>query len=253
MIAVILLGLLFGSFLNVVIYRLPLGKSIVWPGSYCPACNTPIPFYDNVPVLSFALLAGKCRSCKNAISWRYPLVELLTAFCLVILHLKYGFSGKFFVYSVLTMLLIPISFIDLDTKLILNKLTIPGFILGIALVLIFHIETWYNILLGAVSGGLIIWFVGFLGKLLFRKESMGMGDVKLLVMIGVYVGFPDVAICLFFSILIAGFFIICGLAIKKLKLGETIPFGPFVALGTLVYLISGNNILDWYLGLFFHP
>ena len=253
MIAVILFGLILGSFLNVVIYRLPLGKSIVWPGSFCTSCNASIPFYDNLPVLSFALLKGKCRQCNVSISWRYPLVEMLTALCLALLHLKYGFSGFFFVYSALTILLIPISFIDLDTKLILNKLTVPGFILGVVLVLVLQVETWQNMLLGAFSGGLIIWFVGLLGKLLFRKESMGMGDVKLLIMIGVYVGFPDVALCLFFSVLIAGFFIICGLAIKKLKLGETIPFGPFVALGTLVYLIYGNNILNWYLGLFFHP
>ena len=251
MVAVVLFGLCIGSFLNVVIYRLPLSQSLVSPGSHCGSCNSPILFYDNIPILSYTLLRGRCRQCKERISWQHPVVEALTAICLLFLFIKYGFSNLFFVYSILVLFLIPISFIDLDKKLILNKLTVPGFILGLILVLGLHVETWQNILFGAMAGGLVVWLPGLLGKLLFRKESMGMGDVKLLVMIGVYVGFPDVALCFFFGILLAGLFIAGGMVLKILRFGDIIPFGPFVALGTLVYLLLGNSIVHWYLRLFF--
>ena len=218
--------------------------------SSCPSCEKPIRFFDNIPLISFIILRGRCRQCGIPISWRYPLVEALTALCLAALFLKYGLSAEFVTYGVLVLFLIPISFIDLDKGLILNKLTIPCFILGILLVLGFQVETLKNGLLGAVGGGVIVWIISGMGKLLFRKESMGMGDVKLLVMIGVYTGFPDVALCLFFGIFIAAILIIGGMVLKKLRLGDTIPFGPFIAMGTLVYLLWGESILGWYLGRF---
>ena len=245
-----LMGLIMGSFMNVIIHRLPEGRSIVFPGSYCPSCEKPIRFYDNIPLLSYILLKGRCRHCGTSIPWRYPLVEVLTLLCLTGLYLKYGLSARFWTYGLLILFLIPISIIDLSKGLILNKLTIPCCILGILLVLGLQVETWQQVLLGALGGGLIVWIIGLLGNLLFRKESMGMGDVKLLVMIGVYVGFPEVAICLFFGIFIAAIIILSGMALKKLNLGDTIPFGPFVAIGTLVYLLWGESILEWYLGRF---
>ncbi|MBN2030875.1 prepilin peptidase [bacterium] len=247
---IFLFGLIFGSFLNVVIYRLQQGLSIVFPGSSCPACKKPIRFYDNIPLLSYILLKGRCRQCGSSISWRYPFVEGLTALCLSALFFKYGLSFQFLNYGILVLFLIPISFIDIDKGLILNKLTIPCFILGVGLVLGFQFETWENSLFGAVGGGGIVWLMGFMGKMLFRKESLGFGDVKLLVTIGVYVGFPEVAICLFLGICIAGIFIFGGLILKKLSFGNTIPFGPFIALGTLVYLIWGPSLVNWYMGLY---
>lgn len=246
-ISVVLLGLSFGSFLNVVIYRLQRGLSIVFPGSACPACQKPIRFYDNIPLLSYLILRGHCRKCGSPISWRYPLVEGLTALCLAGLFLKYGLSAELIAYGVLVLFLIPISFIDIDKGLILNKLTIPCFILGIVMILGFQIETWKNVLFGAVGGGCIIWLVGMIGKMIFRKDSMGFGDVKLVVTIGTYVGFPDVFISLFFGICIAAIFIFGGLILKKIRLGNTIPFGPFIALGTLVYLMWGSSLINWYL------
>ncbi len=245
--AVILFGLVIGSFLNVVIYRLQRGLSIVYPGSACPSCAKPIRFYDNIPLLSYFLLRGHCRHCGSPISWRYPFVEGLTALCLTGLFFKYGLSVEWIAYGILVLFLIPISFIDIDKGLILNKLTIPCFILGIIFILGFQIETWKNVFFGAVGGGCIVWFIGIIGKIIFHKDSMGFGDVKLLVTIGVYVGFPDVAICLFLGICIAALFIFGGLVLKKIRFGSTIPFGPFIALGTVVYLMWGSSLIQWYL------
>ena len=247
---VVILGLILGSFLNVVIYRLPRGLSLVAPRSYCPVCGKPIKFYDNVPLISYLLLRGRCRECGARISWRYPFVEGITALCLALLFLKYGLSIKWIMYSVLTLFLIPISFIDAERGLILNKLTIPCFIFGIFLVLIFQIEMWKSFLFGALAGGGIMLAIAIAGKLLFKKESLGMGDVKLLVIIGTYVGFPHVLISLFFGTLVAAIFILWGIIFKRLRFGNTIPFGPFIAIGTLVYLVWGGTILNWYAGLF---
>jgi leader peptidase (prepilin peptidase)/N-methyltransferase len=244
------LGLIFGSFFNVLIYRMPRGLSIVRPGSHCTSCGRPIKFYDNIPVLSYLLLKGRCRSCHASISWRYPAVELLTALCLVSISLRYGWSVQTIAYGVLVLFLIPISFIDIDNGLILNRLTIPGFILGLILVVRLQIEIWYMAVLGALFGGFLILTISLFGKLLFRKESMGMGDLKLLVMIGVYVGFPNTALCLFYGVLAASLFIFYGIIFKKIRIGDTIPFGPFIAIGTLVHLLFGEFIINSYLGLF---
>ena len=247
---VAIFGLILGSFLNVVIHRLPLKGSLIRPASHCPSCSKAIRFYDNIPLVSYIILRGRCRACGARIPLRYPMVEGLTALLLVLLYIRYGMTGEWVAYSVLVLFLIPISFIDLDKKLILNRLTVPCFILGIVLVLGLHVETWTQALLGAVLGGLIVLLIAAMGKLIFKKESMGMGDVKLLVAIGVYVGFPGVALSLFFGVFIAAVVIVGGMSLRKLRLGDIIPFGPFIALGTLVYLLWGESILNWYMGRF---
>ncbi len=239
---VILVGLALGSFLNVVIYRLPKRESLVKPGSRCPSCHKPIAWYDNIPLLSFFLLGGKCRHCKAPIPWRYPVVEAITALVLSALFAVHGLSPLFFVYSVLTLFLIPIAFIDLQT----------GFILGVILAFGLQFENWKSLLIGAVVGGAILLFFGMLGKWMFRKESIGMGDVKLLVLIGVYMGFPEVVYSLFLGVFVAGFFILVGMVMKKIRLSDTIPFGPFIAIGTVVYMCFGNVLLSWYLESFYH-
>jgi leader peptidase (prepilin peptidase)/N-methyltransferase len=247
---VLIIGLILGSFLNVVIHRLPQGQSIVWPGSRCPSCLNLIRPYDNIPIVSYILLGGRCRFCQASISWRYPLIEGLTAICLGALYLRYDLSGQFWVYGMLTLFLIPLSFIDLDHGILPNKLTIPGFILGLFLGMILQIEAWTSIAIGALFGGGIMFLISLMGKMLFHKESLGMGDVKLLVMIGVYVGFPWIGVCLFFGILIAALVILISVLRKKLRFGNTIPFGPFIAIGTLVFLLWGDIIVRTYLSLF---
>jgi leader peptidase (prepilin peptidase)/N-methyltransferase len=168
---------------------------------------------------------------------------------MALLFLKFGATIDFIKYAVMTLFLIPISAIDLERRLILNKLTLPGFILGILLVAIFQFETLINGILGAVSGGGFLLIVGLLGQILLKKDSMGMGDVKLLVMIGIYVGFPDALLSLLFSMFAAAIYIFGGMALRKVKLGDTIPFGPFIAIGTLVFLLLGDFVVAWYLGL----
>ena len=242
-----ILGLILGSFLNVVIYRLPRKESLILPGSHCPMCQNPIRACDNIPLLSFLMLGGKCNHCGSSISFRYPLVEALTAFCLIAIYLRYGWTMKMVAYQVMILFLIPISFIDINQGLILNKLTITGFILGVGFILGFHIENWKSVLLGIFCGAGILLLFGFLGELIFKKESLGMGDVKLLMMIGAYVGFPAVIVSLFFGVFTAAIFILIGLSLKKIKLGHTIPFGPFIALGTLVFILRGQEICYWYL------
>ena len=249
-ILVFISGLLFGSFLNVVICRLQKDESLVFPASHCPVCKEPLKFYDNIPLVSYLLLAGKCRSCRTRISLRYPLVELLTGSILTALFLRFGVSEAFFRTAILMLFLIPISFIDWDTKLVLNRLTIPGFIFGFLFVLLFQSEMWLRALLGAAGGGLVLLIIGGIGQLLFKKESIGFGDVKLLVLIGVFMGFPDVLICLVFGIFAASVYILYGMILKKITLGDIIPFGPFLAIGTLVYSLAGREMLNWYTALY---
>ena len=248
-IVVLIFGFLFGSFLNVVIHRLPDGVSLIRPRSHCPSCKTDIRPADNIPILSYLFLKGRCRHCRVRISIRYPLVEAITGICLAVVYMSYGWSLQFAVYSLLTLFLIPISFIDWDRGLILNRLTVPGFTLGIILVLVLQIENWQSVVGGALGGGALVLLIGWIGKWIFKKDSMGMGDVKLLVMIGVYVGFPDAFICLFYGVFAAGIFIVGGMLLRKIRVGDTIPFGPFIALGSFVHLVIGEVILKWYLSL----
>ena len=246
---IILFSLSIGSFLNVVIHRLPKRESLVSPGSRCPSCNKRIRFYDNIPLLSFLILNGKCRHCGAAISWRYPVVEGLTALVIMALFTVYGWSWHFCAYGILILFLIPISFIDLETGFIPDKLTIPAFLMGIIFLVAFQIVNWKSALIGAVSGGALLVFLMILGKFIFKKDAMGMGDVKLLVLIGVYVGFPAVLISLFLGSIAAFIMILVGLITKKQDLESTIPFGPFIAIGTLTYLLGGKSLIAWYLGL----
>jgi len=242
-----LFGLIFGSFLNVCIYRIPKGESIVWPPSHCPHCGARIKPIDNIPVVSYVMLKGKCRSCKGRISSRYPLVELMTGFLFAGLFWKFGLSSETLVFLVLGLLLIIISFIDIDNRLILNKITLPGIVLGIFLTLSFHVLSYKQVLLGFFIGGGGLLAVAFLGGLLFRKESMGMGDIKLAAMIGVFLGVKGVAFTLLIAFFVAALFSIGAIALKKASRQSQIPFGPFIALASIVYLFWGQQMIHWYL------
>ncbi len=239
---IFILGLILGSFMNVVIHRLPRGESIIHPRSHCPQCGAGVKPYDNIPVVSYLFLRGRCRSCGTSISIQYPLVELLTAITLLSVAIRYGVSEKTLIYGVLVCFLIPISVIDLQTRLILNKLTVPGFVAGVALVCLLEPERWKEIPFGVIGGGIVLVALSVLGKLIFKKESLGMGDVKLVVLIGAYIGFPEILIAFYFGALIAGLYILGALIFKKIRIGDTIPFGPFIALGSFVFLLWGTSI-----------
>lgn len=241
-ILIFILGLILGSFLNVVVHRLPRGESVVFPASHCPVCQAKIQLYDNIPILSYLILRGTCRSCKTGISLRYPLIELLTGLVLLAVALRYGISEETLIFGILVCFLIPISIIDFQVGLILNKLTLSGFIVGVGLVLAFQPERWKMMLIGAVGGGLMLLFFAMLGKLLFKKDSLGMGDVKLVVLIGAYIGFPAILIAFYLGVVLAGLFILGGILFRRIELGETIPFGPFIALGAFVFVLWGDTI-----------
>lgn len=238
----LMFGLLVGSFLNVCIYRLPRGESIVFPGSHCPQCNHPIRPWENIPVVSYLFLGGKCHYCHTRIPWRYPLVETLTAaFFVIFVHL-YAVSFATLFYLIFTCALLVISFIDLDYQIIPDKISLPGIVVGF-IASFFLPLTWYDSLLGILIGGGIILAVGYVGKWVFKKEAMGGGDVKLMAMIGAFLGWKLVLLTLFFASVVGA---VIGVVFKLVTGKEYIPFGPFLSLGALLALFFGEKFLLWY-------
>lgn len=246
-----LLGSIIGSFLNVCIWRLPRGESIVYPGSHCPVCGAPIKWFDNIPILSFLLLRGKCRSCGERISLRYPLVELLTGCLFIAIYGFFGLSFQTLIYILLTSSLITIGFIDLDKKIIPNLITLPGIALGLIFSLFLHHLSLKDSLLGAILGGGILLLVGIFGKALFKKPAMGGGDVKLAAMIGAFLGWQQILLVLFLSFLIGA---VIGTAVELMKgtlsKRRQIPFGPYIALSGILAIFFGQDLINFYLGLF---
>jgi len=250
---VFLLGLIFGSFMNVLIARLPDGLSIITPSSSCPICAAKIKFYDNIPVLSFVLLRGKCRYCGEKISFRYPLVELVTAFLFLSVFIKVGFSFILIKYFIFVFLLLTAAFTDLFTAfnqkyecgIIPDEISIGGIGVGLILSFFFH-PGIINSVIGAAAGFLILWVPSFVYYLLTKKEGMGGGDLKLFAMIGAFLGFKPLFFILFFSSL-AGVVVGLPFIIWKGSRNFPIPFGPFISLATIFYIFYGNRIIDIYL------
>jgi leader peptidase (prepilin peptidase)/N-methyltransferase len=240
------MGAILGSFLNVVAYRLPRGESLARPPSRCPSCGTPVKPYDNIPVLSWLLLRGRCRHCGNRISARYPLVEAGTALLLALVVIAKGADRDAWLGIAFVLLLVPITLIDLDHRLIPNKLTLPGAVIAVAIVLLTDSDSLVEHLVsGAAAGGFL------LVAALAYPAGMGMGDVKLAGVMGLYLG-RAVAPAMF-AALIAGTLIgALIIARKGTKEGRktAIPFGPYLALGGLVGLFAGDELVDWYLDTF---
>lgn len=245
---IFMLGTIFGSFLNVCIYRLPRKESIVWPGSYCPRCKISIPIWQNIPIISYFFLLGKCKNCNAKISIQYPLVELLTGVLLVLIWKDYGLSLSFVQYTILVLFLVPISFIDLTHKLILNVLTLPGIMIGLVLAIFLKFITVSQAILGLLLGGGFLWSVGFLGAYIFKKESMGGGDVKLGAMIGVFLG-PQVIIALFLAFFLTIPVVAIGLSSRRLQFGSNLPFGPFISLAAVIIICFDQKLSLFYYNL----
>ncbi len=242
-------GGMIGSFLNVCICRLPKEESIVWPGSHCPHCKKPIQFYDNVPVLSYFLLRAKCRYCKGPISIQYPLVEGITALNALFLFMRFGPSLSFLFYFAFIAALIVVTVIDLYHQIIPDVISLPGIGVGLLASLLIPEITFWNSLLGVLLGGGSLFLVATLYQWLFKREGMGGGDVKLLAMIGAFLGWKAVILTIVLSSLIESISGILVMVLKGKDFKYAIPFGPFLSLGAAISLFYGESLIRWYLSL----
>lgn len=243
----IILGAIVGSFLNVCILRLPKEESIITPGSHCPHCKNPIKFYDNIPLISYIVLKGRCRRCNGPISFQYPLIEGITAISSLLLFLRYGFSLSYLVYFSFLAALIVITVIDLYHQIIPDVISLPGIGVGLLTSLINPENTFINSLIGMLLGGGSLFFVATLYQWLFKREGMGGGDVKLLAMIGAFLGWKAVILTILFSSFIGSIVGIIIMALKGKDFKYAIPFGPFLSLGATLSLFYGESLINWYL------
>jgi leader peptidase (prepilin peptidase)/N-methyltransferase len=248
-VTIFLFGAILGSFLNVCIYRLPRSESILSPPSHCPNCGEPVKFYDNIPIVSYVILMGKCRRCKQYISIRYPLVEGLSGLLCIALFLRYGLTLNFLLLLPLVLALIIITFIDLDYQIIPNVISIPGIPIGIGASFISPLISWTESVYGMLIGGCFLLAVGQIYKWVTKKEGMGFGDVKLLAMIGAWLGWKAIPFILFSSSLIGTLIGGGSLLLSKKGLRSRIPFGPFISLATIIYIFFGQELIHWYIGL----
>ena len=252
---VFVLGAVVGSFLNVCISRIPNGQSVIQPPSHCPKCQTPIPFFHNIPLVSYLLLRGRCCSCGDRISFRYFAVELLMASLAVLLFYQFGLGLPFVVEFVFVAALIVISFIDLDVRIVPDVISLPGIVIGLLFSVIGHylirdplhvVPTPLSAFIGVLVGGGFLLAVAWIYEKFTGVEGMGGGDIKLLAMIGAFLGWPSIPLTLFFSSLSGS---VVGLTImlaKGVDRRYALPFAPFLCLGALVYLFFGREIIDYY-------
>ena len=241
-------GLCIGSFLNVCIYRLPQSKSVLFPGSMCGKCGVPIRFYDNIPVLSYFLLRGKCRNCGVPFSIRYPLVEILTGLMAISITLKYGLTWESLVYFIFICTLLVITFIDIDYQIIPNGITLPGIPIAIvAATFLLPQMDFAESMIGVLIGGGSLLIVAWLYMLLMRKEGMGGGDIKLLAMVGALIGWQGILFTIFVSSAVGSVIGITMMARMKKNMKFAIPFGPFLSIGAITYIFFGKELMVWYL------
>jgi leader peptidase (prepilin peptidase)/N-methyltransferase len=245
---IFILGLIVGSFSYVCIYRIPRNESIIYPASHCPKCRSNISPKDNIPLFSYILLKGRCRNCKSKISIQYPIVEFLTGLIYLIIYLIYGLSIQSLIYIILSSALIIIAFIDLNEQIVPDVISLPGIVIGFIISFFVPYISFINSTLGVVVGGGIILIIGLVGSVIFKKEAMGGGDVKLAAMIGAFMGWRFIIISLFL-----GFFLgaLAGIILILLKIKsreDVVPFGPFIVLGSFITLLWGEQIISWYIG-----
>ena len=246
-IAAFILGAIIGSFLNVCICRLPKDESIVRPGSHCPQCKNPIRSYDNIPLLSYALLRGKCRHCGQPISLQYPIVEGITALSSWILFVKFGPSLSYLFFFSFVAALIVITVIDLYHQIIPDVISLPGIGVGLLGSLVLPHLPFFDSLLGLLLGGGSLFVVATVYQWLFKREGMGGGDVKLLAMIGAFLGWKAVILTILLSSLIGSLIGISIMVVKGKGFKYAIPFGPFLSLGAVISLFYGEELIGWYL------
>lgn len=246
-----LFGLIMGSFYNVCIYRIPEGQSIVSPPSHCGSCNHQLAPLDLIPVISWLALGRRCRYCKAPIAWRYPLVELLTGALFVSLFLKFGLSWELPFYLVFISLMVMVAFIDIDHRIIPDRFILTGLALGIGLLFTPWGISWKQALIGGAIGGGSLILVDLAGRVFFKKEGMGFGDIKLMLMAGIFLGMQQTVISLLLAVWIAA---VAGVILIRIRGNDSdhyMPFGPFLALGCTLSIFFGNELAAWYISMFF--
>ncbi len=259
------LGSVVGSFLNVCICRLPKNESVVRPRSRCPKCGSGIAWYDNIPILSWLILGARCRNCREPISWQYPVVEALTGLLFLAVYWRFGYTIATPVYMLFAAALVMTTFIDLTDWTIPNEVTYPGIPLGVGLSLVgmFYpasglivTDVLYS-LAGVVVGGGVLYLLDKIALVFWKKPGMGFGDVKLLAMLGGFLGIIGVPVIIMISSLIGSVVGITMVIIQKKKGvesdGHYLPFGPYLALAGLIYLFFGQDLINMYTGLMHIP
>jgi leader peptidase (prepilin peptidase)/N-methyltransferase len=248
--AAFIVGTILGSFLNVCVHRLPRRESIIWPASRCPACGQPIAVRDNVPVLSYIWLGGRCRACQAPISGRYPLVELANGLGYGLLLWQFGAAWPTLIYAVLFSALLVVTAIDLEHQIIPDAITLPGIGVGLLAASTVLPVGFGNSVAGILVGGGLLWILAWVSPYLFGKEGMGGGDIKLLAMIGAFLGWRPVLLAVMVGAVAGSVVGLTLIGLRLLRRDEYIPFGPFLALGAVVALFFYQELLSWYLGLF---
>jgi len=240
-----LFGLVVGSFLNVCIHRIPKGESIIWPPSHCPNCGERIKWYDNLPLVSYFILKGRCRSCKEKISPLYPAVELLTGLVTLALTCKLGLSPDALYYAFFSYYLIVVGLIDARTMEVPVKLSYFTLLAGLFLAFFTKSQSFKEAVFGASLGAAIILFINETFLIITGKEGMGYGDANIMAVVGSFLGWKKVLLTLFIASVIGAIYGV--LALQKRE--EPFPFGPFLAAGAFVSLFFGEEIINWYVNL----
>ncbi len=242
-------GMVVGSFLNVCICRMPKDESVVSPPSHCPHCSYQIRWYDNIPVISYLLLRGKCRGCGARISLQYPLVELLNGILTLFLFLRFGPTLAFAAYFVFCSALVVITFIDIEHQIIPDEISLSGIVIGFVLSFFLQGHGWLNSILGILLGGGSLLFVAYAYQWLTGKEGMGGGDIKLLAMMGAFLGWKSIPFIILASSLVGSVVGISIMLFQKKDSKLAIPFGPYLAFGAVLYIFYGRQLIIWYLNL----
>jgi leader peptidase (prepilin peptidase)/N-methyltransferase len=242
-------GLCIGSFLNVVIYRLPLGKSVVSPGSRCTKCGYELRWYDNVPVLSWAMLGGRCRQCQTSISPQYPIVELITGLLFVLVAWVTPVGPLLLSRLILVAILVVLFGIDLEHQILPNVITLPGIIVGLMFSFIAP-PGWKDALLGVLLGAGVLYGIAAAYYAVRREEGLGMGDVKMLAMIGAFLGWRLTLVTLIFASFTGALAGAAMLVTGRGGMKAALPFGTFLAAGAFVAAVAGDQIFNWYVSLY---
>lgn len=245
-----LLGVCVGSFLNVVIYRLPNGMSLIKPASHCPSCGEKIRWYDNIPLLSWLILRGRCRHCKEPISPRYFCVELLCGLLWVCSALKFGLHPMTVIADLALSALLVQFFVDFEHMILLDSMTLLVAGCGLAAIFFDPEILWWERLIGGVGGGLFLFGLGWLISKAVKKEALGFGDVKLTAAAGLLLGWKSLALGLFMAAVLGVFYLLGKKLAGRYDREQAFPFGPFLASAFALCLFFGSDLINWYLGLF---